>query len=59
MAQFITIDALIYAGLVFCVAGIPWVIMALGLRAALNSGQFMEEAPPRHAALIARYQDTL
>lgn len=60
MAQFMTTDVLVYAALVFCVAGLPWAIMAYGLRSALSSGQLMEEEmPPRHAALMARYHETL
>ena len=60
MAQFITLDLCIYLGLLFCVVGMPWMILTLGLRSALNSIELLdEEAPPRHAALIARYRNSL
>jgi hypothetical protein len=60
MAQFLTLDACIYLILLFCVVGLPWLIVALGLRGSLHSlNSFNENIPPRRAALIARYQNLL
>jgi hypothetical protein len=58
MAQFLTFDACIYLTLLFCVVGLPWLIVTLGLRGSMHAlNSFNEAVPPRHAALIARYQD--
>jgi hypothetical protein len=60
MAQLFTFDGCIYLMLLFCVTGLPWLIVTLGLRGSMHSlASFHEDAPPRHAALIARYQDLL
>lgn len=58
MAQFLTLDACIYLILLFCVVGLPWLIVTLGLRSSLHSlNSFNENVPPRHAALITRCQN--
>ena len=60
MAQFLSFDGCIHLALLFCVVGVPWLIVSLGLRDSMHSlDSFNDDAPPRHAALIARYQNLL
>jgi hypothetical protein len=54
-----TADFGIHLMLLLGVVGLPWVLLAYGLRADMRSMiAYSEEEPPRRAALMARYRDS-